>query len=63
MFHVKQSSIRKHRLHNSCTALVDYRMEDAPTMFHVKHQNSGLFRGVPTDLGYSNGVRATFVSI
>jgi hypothetical protein len=59
---VKQSSIRKHRLHNSFTAFVAYRIGDPPTMFHVKHQNSGLFRGVATDLGYSNGVRATFVS-
>jgi len=29
-------------------------------MFHVKHQNSGLFRGVPIDLGYSLGVEWVF---
>ena len=30
-------------------------------MFHVKHQNNGLFRGIPTWRGYSFGVTRTFV--
>jgi hypothetical protein len=59
---VKQSSIRKHRLHKSFTAFGGRRKDGALKMFHVKHQNRGLLRGVPTDLGYSTGVGATFVS-